>query len=280
MINTHFLSLTFLCMSIVPNYYERLRTERGCEDAHYRIAYERVVKDIRENLNVDTRTSKWEEEQACLAYEMVQCVSSRTLLDQALSRGSMVCRLYSPHVTPWATALITHPLSCHNKANAEWKGEWTPEQDAEHTKFMESGGHLMKSRAIISEHQLVHLVRYNCSFNAFVILGMDKETLDPEAIRAAQAQTDMKEWRTTALGSLSSQSMADYTQCVEFAVQCLLSPNASEYVHALEKGFLTEVDPHTHIVYNIPVTRTNIQRVLHIGIPSPSPPPSKKAKHE
>lgn len=264
----------------IPNYYERLRSEQGCEDDHYRIAYQRTVQDIRDNLNVDTRTSKWEEEQACLAYEMVQCLSSRKLLDQVLNRGSMVCRLYSPHMTPWISALITHPLSCTNKTNAEWKGEWTSEQDAAHAAFMESGGHMMKSRVITSERQFVHLVRYNCSFNAFVILGMDKETLDPDNIRAAQARTEMKEWRETALGSLSAQSMEDYSSCVEFAAQCLLSTRASEYVHALEKGFLTEVDPRTHIVYNIPVTRTNIQRVLHIGIPSPSSPPSKKAKHE
>lgn len=265
MVATHFLSLTFLWMSVVPNYYERLRTKQGCDDDTYKAAYERTVQDIRDNLNVDTRTSLWEEEQARLAYEMIQCASSRTLLDQALSRGSMVCRMYSPHVTPWAEALITHPLSCSNKAHAEWKGEWTPEQDAAHAKFMEDGGHMFKSRHITSEQQFVHLLRYNCTFNAFAVLGMDRETLDPDAIMAAKAQTEMKEWRETALGSLSAQSMEDYNSCVTFATQCLLSPHASEYVHALEKGFLTEVNPHTHMVYNIPVTRSNLQRLLDIG---------------
>ena len=107
---------------------------------------------------------------------------------------------------------------------------------------------------------------------------MNKETLDPAEINEAKEKTMMKEWRETALGSLSAQSMQDYTKCVEFAAQCLLSLRSSEYVRALEKGFLTEVDPCNYIVYNVPVTRTNIQRVLGIGVKPPSSPPTKKQK--
>ena len=84
--------------------------------------------------------------------------------------------------------------------------------------------------------------------------------LCPDVIEAESKKTHLKEWRETALGALSAQAVREYEMCASFAVQCLLSPHAIEYVRALQRGYFERVDQ--DITYRMPVTRTNIRAAL------------------
>jgi hypothetical protein len=266
-------------MTFIPSYYRVLRIkkkETDVTDAIVREHYVQRVNDIRSDLDLDMDQAKICEEQAQRAFEMLQCASSRKYVDQMMKGGKMECALPSPHPMPWAEAIFTHSLSFSQKAMQEWRGEWTSEQQSSHDTFMENGGHLIKPRTPASEEEFMEWVRYNCTFNAFAILGMKQVTLDAADIEHASQNVQLRKWRATTLGALSSRAMKDFEACASFATQCLLAPNAVEYLHALQRGYLECVDS-SDMIYRMPVTRTNIQTTLQIPTDM-QPPPPKRAK--
>lgn len=248
-------------MPVIPNYYQELRLDPShVTDSAVRDKYVQRVRDIRADLDLDLDQVGLQEQQALRAFEMLQCASSRKHVDQALRTGKIDGALPCPHPLPWSECIHAHSLSYSEKAKQEWRGTWTAEQEQQHTAFMEKGGHLVKARHISGEKQFMELVRYNCSFNAFAILGMRRVDLRPEVIEDARRNTGMAEWRKTSLGELSASAMQTYDECVAFSVRCLLSPRAMDYVHALQRGYV-EIEE-DGITYRMPVTRTNIQRAF------------------
>lgn len=248
-------------MPPVPDYYQELRIDpSNVTDEIVLTQYTQRVKEIRADLDLDLDKSRKDEEKALCAFEMLQCASSRKHVDQVLRTGKVDAALPCPHPLPWNEAIFSHSLSLSEKAKQEWSGEWTDKQQAQHTAFMESGGQLVKPRNISSETQFKELVRYNCSFNAFSILGMRQVDVRPDTIEAACKNTHLKEWRETSLGALSASAVQTFEECVQFAYRCLLSPRVMDYVHALQRGYFERVDQ--DITYRMPVTRTNICAAL------------------
>ena len=248
-------------MPVIPNYYQELRIDPShVTDAVVRDKYVQRVREIRADLDLDLDQVRMQEQQALRAFEMLQCASSRKHVDQALSTGKVDAALPCPHPLPWSECIHAHSLSYSEKAKQEWQGTWTDKQQEQHTAFMEKGGHLVKARHILSETQFMELVRYNCSFNAFAILGMRQVDLCPDAIEKARQTTRLQEWRKTSLGELSDSAAQMYEECVAFSTRCLLAPRAMDYVHALQRGYVESEDE--GIIFRVPVTRTNILHVF------------------
>tara|TARA_E500000178_G_scaffold294860_1_gene300387 strand:+ start:599 stop:1432 length:834 start_codon:yes stop_codon:yes gene_type:complete len=266
-------------MPLRLTYYSELRLQKSPSDVtdeEVREHYVQRVKQIHSDLDLDMEQVKRSEEKAQRAFEMLQCASSRKYVSQVMREGKMECALPSPHPMTWDEAIFTHSLSFSQKAMQEWRGTWTSEQQSQHDTFMEKGGHLIRPRTPSSEEEFVQWVRYNCSFNAFAILGMKQVTLNPTDIEDASKNVQLKKWRDTTLGALSSQAMQDFDACASFATRCLLAPNAAEYLHALQRGYFEREE--STILYRMPVTRTNIQTALNISDDTVQPPPSKKTK--
>lgn len=265
-------------MPAIPDYYQELRLDPAqASDDAVRHHYVERVREVRADLDLDLDELGACERKALDAYEMLQCASSRKHVDQALRTGKIDGALPCPHPLPWSDCIFRHSLSFSEKAKHQWRGTWTEEQEAQHAAFVEKGGHLVKARHISGEPQFMELVRYNCSFNAFAILGMRQVDLRPEAIEAARRNTGMAEWRQTSLGALSASAVKTYEECVDFSVRCLLSPNATDYVRALQRGYVERVED--GITYRMPVTRTNILRAFLSGEDHDTQlPPAKRLK--
>ena len=265
-------------MPLKLSYYHDLRIQNTANvtDKDVRDHYVKRVNNIRTDLDLDMEQAKISEEKARCAFEMLQCASSRRYVHQVMQGGQMECALPSPHPMTWDEAIFTHSLSFSQKAMQEWRGTWTSEQQKQHDAFMEKGGHLIKPRTPSSEEEFIQWVRYNCSFNAFAILGMKQVTLNHAEIEEASKNVQLKKWRDTTLGTLSSKAVKVFDACASFATLCLLAPNAMEYVHALQRGYFEHEE--SRIVYRMPVTRTNIQTALNLSAGTVQPPPPKKKK--
>ncbi len=265
-------------MPVIPDYYQELRLDPAhVTDECVRKNYTQRVHDIRADLDLNVDQAKECEEKALRAFEMLQCASSRNHVDQALRTGKVSAAVPCPHPLPWSECIFSHSLSYSEKAKKEWQGTWTEKQQAQHAAFMERGGHLIKARHISSETQFMELVRYNCSFNAFSILGMRQVSLCPEVIEASRKNACLQEWRKTSLGELSASALKTYDDCVCFSTRCLLSSRAMDYIRALQLGYVERVEQ--GVTYRMPVTRTNI---LHAFLSEDEcgTPPAKRSKHE
>ena len=250
----------------IPNYYTVLRLDRKepLSDELIEEAFLREVKRVRNDLDLDLDTAKDDEDKLRLAFEMVQCASSRKHVDNTLKHSKLLGRAPNPRPLTWNQALLDDPLSFAHRLGAQQSNVWTQDQEEEHAKFMENGGHLFKDRHITSEEQFVTLLRYNCSFNAFSILGLARVTLVHEEIHKAVEATALPAWKESVLGPHITDDMTKkYETMVHYAKLFLLAPRAEEYVKWLVQGYVDVV--RNGVILHKPVTRTNIAQAL--GIP-------------
>jgi hypothetical protein len=233
----------------VPNYFARLGISQTTTcDSTIRQTFISAWTALHQRVDLGIAQVQEEGEQLLMAYEMLQCESSRECVLSVLQTGKLTCRLPPEKIMPWADA-----MAAETERNAKQKeGTWTEKREKEHQAACDKAGYLWKKRSPATEHGMVTWIRYHCAFNAYAVLGIAYDAT-PTQIQAAFDKHALPD-------DLDAGEQVKYRLCLQTALEMALSPLAERYRSWLGQGFVDIM--HDHIPMRLPATRTNVLREL------------------
>jgi hypothetical protein len=196
-----------------------------------------------------------EGEKLLMAYEMLQCESSRECVLSVMRVGKLECRLPPKTHVHWHEAL---QAELHRNTKQK-EGAWTTACETEHEKACDEAGYLWKKRTPPDEAALVAWIRYHCSFNAYAVLGVEYDATSTQ-IQAAFDEHRMPD-------GIDEDEREKYSFCVQTSLELASCLHADRYRAWLGQGFVDVM--HDHIPMRLPATRTNVMRSLGL-LPDPS----------
>ena len=233
----------------VPNYFLRLGvSQKTTCDSTIRQSFIAAWTALHQRVDLGIAQVQEEGEQLLMAFEMLQCESSRECVLSVLQTGKLTCRLPPEKIMSWKDA-----MAAEMKRNAQQKeGTWTEKCEKDHQETYDKAGYLWKKRSPPTERTMVEWIRYHCAFNAYAVLGIPYDAT-PEQIQAAFDEHVLPD-------DLDDGERDKYQLCLQTALEMALSPLAERYRSWLGQGFVDIM--HDHIPMRLPATRTNVMREL------------------
>lgn len=245
----------------IPHYFSQLGISQSTTcDSTVRQAFISAWTALHQRIDLGIVQVQEEGEQLLMAFEMLQCSSSRECVQAIQRTGKLECRIPPLTTMPWQDA-----LQAEQERNARQKqGTWTSQCEKDHEQLCDKAGYLWKKRSPPDAATFVAWVRYHCAFNAYAILGVDYDAT-PEQIQSAFEAHAVPD-------DVDEAQRANYTLCLQTALDLALCPRADRYRAWLAQGFVDIM--HDHIPMRLPATRTNVLRALDL---IPTRKPKRKA---
>ena len=240
----------------VPNYFSRLGLSQNTTcDGTIRQAFISAWTALHQRMDLGIAQVQDEGEKLLMAYEMLQCESSRECVLSVLRTGKLACRLPPKTHVHWHDA-----LQAELHRNTQQKaGAWTAACETEHQRVCDEAGYLWKKRAPPDELALVAWIRYHCCFNAYAVLGVEYDAT-PTQIQAAFDEHCMPD-------GIDEEEREKYSFCVQTSLELALCFHVDRYRAWLGQGFVDVM--HDHIPMRLPATRTNVMLALGL-LPDPA----------
>ena len=121
----------------VPNYFARLGiSQKTTCDSTIRQSFISAWTALHQRVDIGIAQVQEEGEQLLMAFEMLQCESSRECVLSVLRTGKLTCRLPPEKIMSWKDA-----MAAEMKRNAQQKeGAWTEKCEKEHQEAYDKAG--------------------------------------------------------------------------------------------------------------------------------------------
>jgi hypothetical protein len=247
-----------------PNWFSLLGVLRTSTDCELQTAYASKVAAVDQDLDLDQQSAIDCRKELSIAYEMLSCDISRRLVHQFMSTTKMEC---CKPVSPAAALSWKDMLTMvFQRLLYQMEKKWTDTMEEQHVNALESGGQLQRARPIESVTECIAMIRYNCAFNAWTILGLPHTEI-PTAQCVQQAFDELErfldEQPDEVKNHMTCEVIAKWKECALFAYRLLQSDRhkVELYYEWIQNGYIDQGDGRLLLV-----TKSNIERSLQIEL--------------